>query len=57
MLLVNFEINLFLTWSEKCIIVIRNYDDQKPKNAITDTKLYFPVVTLSAQDKAKLLQQ
>ena len=25
--------------------------------AITDTKLYFPVVTLSTQDNAKLLQQ
>ena len=25
--------------------------------AITDTKLYVPVVTLSSQDKTKLLQQ
>ena len=29
----------------------------KTKIAITDTKCYGPVVTLSAQDNAKLLQQ
>ena len=30
---------------------------QEPKFSITDTKLYVPVVTLSTQDNAKLLQQ
>ena len=30
---------------------------EKQKFKITDTKLYLPVVTLSTQDKAKLLQQ
>ena len=32
-------------------------DGQEPKSAITDTIRYFPVVTLSAQDNVKLLQQ
>ena len=52
----NCEIIIFLTWSEKCIIVTGNYDDKEPKFAITDTKLYVPFVTLSAQYNAKLLQ-
>ena len=47
----------FLTWSEECIIVSRYDDDKNPKFAITDTKLYVPVVTLSAQDNAKILPQ
>ena len=57
MLLINCEINNFLTWSEKCFIVTRTADDQEPKFAIIDVKLYVPLVTLSAADNAKLLQQ
>ena len=45
----------FLTWSEECIIVTGgDYGDKKSKFAINDTKLYVPVVTLSAQDNEKL---
>ena len=47
----------FYTWSEKCIIVTEDYVNREPKFAITYTKLYVPVVTLSAQDNEKLLQQ
>ena len=47
----------FLIWSEKCITVTEDYDNQEPKFAITDKKLYVPVVTLSAQDSEELLQQ
>ena len=54
---INCEINNFLNWSEKCIIETRIYGNQEPKFAITDTKLYVPVVTLSAQDNEKLLPQ
>ena len=54
---INCEINNFLNWSEKCIIETRIYGNQEPKFAITDTKLYVPVVTLSAQDNEKLSQQ
>ena len=31
--------------------------DQGAKYLITDTKLYAPVITLSSQDNAKLLEQ
>ena len=47
----------FSTWSEESIVVTRTADNQEPKFAITDTKLYVPVVTLSAQNNEKLLQQ
>ena len=57
MSLINWEINILFTWSEKYIIVTKNVDDQQAKFSITDTKRYVSVVTLSAQDNAKLLQQ
>ena len=53
----NFEINLILTWSTNCVIVSTNVANQSATFEKTDTKLYVPVVTLSAQDNAKLLQQ
>ena len=52
--LLNCEINLILTWCEDCVISSANGDI---KFKITDTKLYVPVVILSTQDNAKLLQQ
>ena len=52
--LVNCEINLILTWSEDCVI---SSTTGEKKFKITDTKIYVPVVTLSVQDNAKLLQQ
>ena len=52
--LINCEINLILTWSEDCVISSTNGET---KFKITDTKLSVPVVTLSTQDNAKLLQQ
>ena len=55
--LINCEINISLTWFENCIIVTGEYGDQQSKIAIYDTKLYVPVVTLSAEDNEKLLQQ
>ena len=57
MLLINCEINLILTWSTNCVIVSTNVANQNATFAITDTKLYVPVVTLSTQNNAKLLQQ
>ena len=53
MLLINCEINLILTWSKKCVL---SNDTKTTTFAITDTKLYLPVATLSTQDNAKLLQ-
>ena len=48
------EINLILTWSENCVI---SFATGKTKFAITDTKRYVPIVALSTQDNAKLLEQ
>ena len=50
--LINCEINLFLTWSYK--LVLSNAAAQAKKFETTDTKLCFPLVTLSTQDNAKL---
>ena len=55
--LFNCEISIILTWSPKCVTVSNNVANQNGTLAIIDTKLYVPVVTLSTQDNAKLLQQ
>ena len=48
------EINLILTCFENCVIFSAAADT---KFAITDTILYAPVIILSTQDNAKLLEQ
>ena len=53
----NCEITFDLKWSEDCILVATNVVAQAISFSITDTKLYVPVVTLSTQDNAKLLEQ
>ena len=55
--LINCEINLILTLPKNCVIVSTNNANQGATIAITETKLYVPVVTLSNQDNTKLLQQ
>ena len=55
--LINCEVNLILTWSTNCVVVSTNVAIRNATFAITDTKLYVPVVTLSTQHNAKLLQQ
>ena len=66
-LLINCEVSLALIWSADCVITSMekrittgtNRGDS-PANAtfqITDTKSYVPVVTLSAENDDKLLQQ
>ena len=52
--LINCEVNLILTWSPTCVI---SSATGETKFKITETKLYVPVVTLSTQYNAKLLQQ
>ena len=54
---VNSEINLDLNWSKKCVIVATAVADQGGTFSMTDAKLYVPVVTLSNQDNAKLIEQ
>ena len=70
--LINCEVSLTLTWSENCLLTskaTREADPDadpavarinNPTNAvftITDCKLYVPVVTLSAEDDNKFLEQ
>ena len=52
--LINCDVNLILDWFEDFVIT---NSAGVGKFAITATKLYIPVVTLSTQDDAKLLQQ
>ena len=45
-----------MTWSENCILISGGRENPEvPAFAITDTKRYVPVVTLSAQENVKLL--
>ena len=54
MALINCEITLDLTWSANCVIY---KEDRAITFAISDTKLYVLVVTLTMQDKGNLFQQ
>ena len=51
------KINLILTWSITCFIIDNSIAGQERIFTITDTNLYVPIITLSIQDNAKLLQQ
>ena len=70
--LINCEINLILTWREKCVIASKVTRDAEPDAdpavaavynpinktfKIAGTKLYVAVVTLSMEDDNKLLEQ
>ena len=71
--LINCEITLILSWYKECALVgraLRNEPDPQPnppihateyptsaKFEITDCKFYVPVVTLSAENDGKLLEQ
>ena len=64
--LINCEITLILSWYKECILVGRAFRGppaaaiNSPTDAkfeITDCKLYVPVVTLSAENDNKLLEQ
>ena len=55
--LINCEVNLILTWSSTCVIVSAINANQAATFAITGTKLYVPVVTLSTQENTKFFQQ
>ena len=49
--LINCEINVILTWSANCVIS-KVAVNPGTTFAITDTKLYVPVATLSTEDNA-----
>ena len=47
--LINCEVNVILIWSSTCVLVATGPQNQAATFAITDTKLYVPVVTLSTK--------
>ena len=53
--LINCEVNLILTWPSTFVLIATNTPNQNATFAITDTKLYVPVVTLSTQENNKFL--
>ena len=70
--LINCEVSLILTWSENCVITSKATREADPDAdpaadeinnptnetfKINDTKLYVPVVTLSAENDNKLSDQ
>ena len=66
--LINFEVELILTWSKNCALIDMTTKDaggdnlaiEAPSDAkfkITDTKVYVPVVILSKENDTKLLKQ
>ena len=55
--LINCEVNFILTWSSTCVIASAINANQAATFAITDTKIYIPVVTLSTQENTKFFQQ
>ena len=61
-LLINCEVNLILTWSAKCVIIYNDVANQNAtfeiaKATLCSSSYFVPVITLSTQDTAKLLQQ
>ena len=42
--LINCEVNLILTWSSTCVLISTVNPNQNATFAITDTKVYVPVV-------------
>ena len=67
--LINCEITFILSWYKECVLVVRAFrgppaaaanrinSPTSAKFEITDCKLYVPVVTLSAENDNKLLEQ
>ena len=56
--LINFEISFQLKLSKNPFLsLVLHVTNQVPEFKMTDTKLYIPIVVLSAQDNAKLLKQ
>ena len=55
--LINYDVELILTWSAECVIIYTDVANQNSTVTITETNLYVPEVTLSAQDNVKLLPQ
>ena len=55
--IINYEINVILTWSANYFIVEDHVNNQAPTFALTGTNIFVLVATLSTQENEKLLQQ
>ena len=62
--LINCKVELSLKWIENCVLTTAPIDADADATCadsatfkITDARLYVPVVTLSAEDDAKLVKQ
>ena len=55
--LINCVANLILTWSTNHLLVDGTVANQVPTFKIIGINIYVPVVTLSSQDNANLLEQ
>ena len=55
--LINCEISFTLTWSKNCFLLNGTAANQELTFTISNTKFYFPVVTLSTQHNLKPLKQ
>ena len=55
--LINWEVELILTWSADCVIIYTDVANQNPTFEIAETNLYVPVVTLWTRKNTKLLPQ
>ena len=55
--LINWDVNLILTWSADCVMIYTDVANQIPTFTITETNLAVLVVTLSTEDNAKSLTQ
>ena len=53
--LINWKVELILTWSRNCVMISTDNVNQIPTLTTAETNLCVPVVTLSTQDNAKLL--
>ena len=56
--LINFKVDLQLTWNRNCVLCSANAAGNNTVTfTITDTKLYVPIVTLSTKDNTNLGKQ
>ena len=55
MALINCKVELSLKWIENCVLNT-NANANKATFAITDAKLYVPIVTLSIEDNEKIIK-
>ena len=54
--MINYEIELDLSWAKDCVLIKQNNNIASVNFAINSTKLYVPVLIFSINDNVKLLE-